>query len=145
MHHPMDRIIHTTAFVKPVVEHWLEGEIAQWVHPMNALTTELHLAPQTSTKTKSESTYFWHTCIVWEQNICGILVVDCKMFVCVNVCMYIYECMYVWKEGKFHLTTHSTHFFTRRTYGKGPLSERGNQMPPLHGLLFPFSSKGSFI
>ena len=24
MHHPTDRIIHTTAFVKPVVEHWLE-------------------------------------------------------------------------------------------------------------------------
>ena len=22
------------AFVKPVVEHWLEREIAQWVHPM---------------------------------------------------------------------------------------------------------------
>ena len=34
MHHPTDRIIHTTAFVKPVVEHWLEQEIAQWVHPM---------------------------------------------------------------------------------------------------------------
>ena len=34
MHHPTDRIAHTTAFVKPVVEHWLEGEIAQWVHPM---------------------------------------------------------------------------------------------------------------
>ena len=33
-HHPTDRIIHTTAFVKPVVEHWLEREIAQWVHPM---------------------------------------------------------------------------------------------------------------
>ena len=27
MHHP-------TAFVTPVVEHWLEREIAQWVHPM---------------------------------------------------------------------------------------------------------------
>ena len=27
-------IIHTTAFVTPVVEHWLEREIAQWVHPM---------------------------------------------------------------------------------------------------------------
>ena len=25
-----DRIIHTTAFVTPVVEHWLEREIAQW-------------------------------------------------------------------------------------------------------------------
>ena len=26
--------ITTTAFVTPVVEHWLEREIAQWVHPM---------------------------------------------------------------------------------------------------------------
>ena len=51
-----DRITHTTAFVTPVVEHWLEWEIAQWVHhegliwrPIapwaNTLTTELHLAP----------------------------------------------------------------------------------------------------
>ena len=48
-----DRIAHTTAFVTPVVEHWLEPEIAQWVHHMkdrsddlwaNPLTTELHLA-----------------------------------------------------------------------------------------------------
>ena len=31
---PTDRITHTTAFVTPVVEHWLEREIAQWVHPM---------------------------------------------------------------------------------------------------------------
>ena len=23
------------AFVTPVVDHWLEREIAQWVHPMN--------------------------------------------------------------------------------------------------------------
>ena len=28
-----DRIAHTTAFVTPVVEHWLEREIAQLVHP----------------------------------------------------------------------------------------------------------------
>ena len=34
MHHPIDRIVHTTAFVTPVVEHWLEREIAQRVHPM---------------------------------------------------------------------------------------------------------------
>ena len=31
MHHPTDRITHTTAFVTPVMEHWLEQEIAQWV------------------------------------------------------------------------------------------------------------------
>ena len=30
-YHPTDRIIHTAAFVTPVVEHWLEREIAQWV------------------------------------------------------------------------------------------------------------------
>ena len=29
-----DRIAHTTAFVTPVMEHWLEREIAQWVHAM---------------------------------------------------------------------------------------------------------------
>ena len=34
MHHSTDRIAHTTAFVTQVVEHWLEREIAQWVHPM---------------------------------------------------------------------------------------------------------------
>ena len=34
-----DRIAHTTAFVTPVVEHWLEREIAQWVHPMKDPTT----------------------------------------------------------------------------------------------------------
>ena len=27
MHHPTDRIAQTTAFVTPVVEHWLEREI----------------------------------------------------------------------------------------------------------------------
>ena len=54
MHHPTDRITHTMAFVTPIVEHWLEWEIAQCVHPMkdrsddispwaNALTMELHL------------------------------------------------------------------------------------------------------
>ena len=34
MHHPTDRIAHTNAFVTPVMEHWLEREIAQWVHAM---------------------------------------------------------------------------------------------------------------
>ena len=27
------RVAHTTAFITPVVEDWLEREIAQWVHP----------------------------------------------------------------------------------------------------------------
>ena len=40
MHHPTDRIAHTTAFVTPVVEHWLEQEIAQWVTAMNVWSQE---------------------------------------------------------------------------------------------------------
>ena len=32
MHHPTDRIVHTTAFITPVVEHWLKHEIARWIH-----------------------------------------------------------------------------------------------------------------
>ena len=31
MHHPTDRIAHTMAIVTPVMEHWLDREIAQWV------------------------------------------------------------------------------------------------------------------
>ena len=41
MHHPTDRIAHTTGFVTPVVEHWLEQEIAQWVHPMKDRSDDL--------------------------------------------------------------------------------------------------------
>ena len=56
------------------------------------------------------------------------------------------------KEGRkdmFYLTTHSTHFILR-LYGVGHMvtdlsdSERGNPLPP-YELLFPISSKGSFI
>ena len=32
MDNPIDRIVHTTTFITPAVEHWLEWEIAQWVH-----------------------------------------------------------------------------------------------------------------
>ena len=35
MHHPTDRIANITAFVTPVVEHWLKQEIAQWVQRWN--------------------------------------------------------------------------------------------------------------
>ena len=59
MHHPTDRIAHTTAFVTLVVEHWLEGEIAQWVHPMkdrsnDPLHHELHLDPENMDKSGAE-------------------------------------------------------------------------------------------
>ena len=36
MHNPTDRIVHTMAFVIPVVENWLEQEIEQWVHQVGS-------------------------------------------------------------------------------------------------------------
>ena len=41
MHHPTDRILNTMDFVTPMVEHWLEREIAQWVHPMKDRSDDL--------------------------------------------------------------------------------------------------------
>ena len=37
MHHPTDRITHTTAFVTPVVEHWQEREIALYNNNNNTI------------------------------------------------------------------------------------------------------------
>ena len=38
-----DRITHTTAFVTPVVEHWLEREIAQWCSVFCVWISCLHI------------------------------------------------------------------------------------------------------
>ena len=83
MHHPTDRIAHTTAFVTPVVEHWLEHEIAQRVHhegsiwrpiapSANALTTELHFASSYQCRVKliwtSKSVIFTYTVLsAWKK------------------------------------------------------------------------------
>ena len=48
------------------------------------------------------------------------------------------------KEGNVLFNDALNTFYLRQTYGKGPLSERGNPLPP-HRLLFSISSKGSFI
>ena len=110
MCHPTDRIYHTTAFVTPVVEHWLEREITQWVHHeesirwpiapwVDALTTELHLAP-----------ILFHDCrhlvqVAQELNIsklCSKLWHDSE-----------HNISYTTKEGKkeiFYLMTHLPHF-----------------------------------
>ena len=46
MHHHTDRIVHTTTFVTPDVEYWLEREIAQWVHPMKDRSDDQMLLPR---------------------------------------------------------------------------------------------------
>ena len=64
MHHPTDRIAHTTAFVTPVVEHWLEREIAKWVHSMKDRSDdpshhERTLLPRSYTSLLEKTNYFF--------------------------------------------------------------------------------------
>ena len=44
MHHPTDRIVHTMAFVIPVVEHWLDGDRSDDPSHHERSTTGLHFA-----------------------------------------------------------------------------------------------------
>ena len=98
MHNPTDRITHTTTFVTPVVEHWLEREIAQWVHPMKDRSDDpshhertLYLwAYECSScnqkkKWKTNNTYNFHT-ITSFNNTCS----DCKMMPCVLRTLHLY-------------------------------------------------------
>ena len=66
MHHPTDRIAHTTAFVTPVVEHWLEREIAQWFHPMKDRSDD----PSHHDRTLLPLSYISLACVhVWQATI----------------------------------------------------------------------------
>ena len=119
MHHPTDRITHITAFVTPVVEHWLEWEITQWVHyggsirwpiapQANALAMELHLAPGISEwcSTIHKGCFLWTHYNLWikEENV---LFND------------VLNTFYLWLYD----------------------SERGNLLLSVHGLIFLISSK----
>ena len=73
MHHPTDRITHTTAFVTPVVEHWLEREIAQWVHhkdrsddPSHHDRTLLSRSYISLPNRKRYKIYVWNTCMKYK-------------------------------------------------------------------------------
>ena len=72
MHHPIDKIAHTTAFVTPVVKHWLEKEIAQWVHPMKDWSDDpLHMSERSYHGATSRS--IQHQCSFVNQRLSAIL------------------------------------------------------------------------
>ena len=85
MHHPTGRIAHTTAFVTPVTEHWLEWEITQWVHHEGSIRQPIapwaYTVPQSyilfkcSTKpactlNKKDISTLWLDWIYHMQNVC---------------------------------------------------------------------------
>ena len=55
MHHPTDRIAHTTAFVIPVVEPWLEREIAQVYDDISHVQVKFDVLGQISGLTNRSS------------------------------------------------------------------------------------------
>ena len=86
MHHPIDRIAHTTAFVTPVVEHWLEREIAQWVHPKKDRSND----PSHHEQTLLPRSYMtaWCDKACWIPKICNSP--GCSSFV--NGTVWIIKC-----------------------------------------------------
>ena len=124
MHHPTDRITHTTAFVTPVVEHWLKREIAQWVHPMKDRSDD----PSHHEQTLLPRSYI---------SLLNLLYARSYRQGCTSVTHHSFE-----GSVLFNNTLNTFIYGCMVKYHSN--SERGNPLPP-HGLLFPISSNGSFI
>ena len=91
-------------------------------------------------------------------HVCKCICVRVCVYVCahISVCVYVCGrgcmhmcisiCVYVWKEGNilFNNTFYLRLYGIRHMVNAHSDSERGNPLPQ-HGLLFPISSKGSFI
>ena len=58
-HHLTDRIVHTTGFYTPVVEHWLERKTAQWVswQLSNTFYTHTHEEKEEEEEEEEEESY----------------------------------------------------------------------------------------
>ena len=99
--HPIDRIVRTTAFGTPVVEHWLEREIAQWVHPMKDRSDD----PSHHERTLLPRSYISLQKTEQEQRTFSQLNTVLKRY---RRC----DCSSSRERERqiFHLTTHSTHF-----------------------------------
>ena len=150
MHHPTERITNTTAFVTPVVEHWLEREIAQWVHTMK----DRHDDPSHQERMLLPRSYISlpHTMVTYE--LC-FTVFCCQTVPTTPVSANTYpgnnaflsnylnvQCL--GRKEMFYLTTLNT--FYLRLYGIRHMvkdhtdTDRGNLLLP-HRLLFSINSK----
>ena len=83
MHHPTDRIAHTTAFVTPVVEHWLEREITQWVHPMKDRSDD----PSHHERTLLPRSYI--SLLHFQRSNSGRPQFMCKLYHRVTLCLFV--------------------------------------------------------
>ena len=159
MHHPTDRIAHTTAFVNTShgalagtrnssVGSPHEGSIRRPIAPWaNALPTELHLTPQIK-----ECWPYKLYCTGSSQLFCNKLQKGCGPWLPSSkedVSIPLDFRLIRRKEGNV-LFNDALNTFYLRLYGVRHMvkdhsdSEKGNPLPP-HRLLLPINSKGSFI
>ena len=79
MHHPTDRMTHTTAFVKPVVDHWLEREIAQWPDRRNTAHVIYNYMAKDMIKDHINNYYFVALLMLAIRKMCYNLA-DCSVY-----------------------------------------------------------------
>ena len=99
MHHPTDRLAHTMAFVTPVVEHWLECEIAQWVHHMKDRSDD----PSHHERTPLPRSYIslpikfqvFDNCWAFNSGSQIQLITDCMILIC--SLLYVYCLILIFK------------------------------------------------
>ena len=100
MHHPTGRITYTSTFVTQVVEHWLEREIAQWVHHEGSIRRSM--APWANALTCMKS-FFIMLCSM-RRRAGSYSRADGDR-------IHLQQTEQRWsRERNVYLTTHSTHF-----------------------------------
>ena len=67
MHHHTDRIAHTTAFVTPVVEHWLEREL--WVGKLPVIMSFLDILNYKTLDWRWRKCHASDSCDKWNENL----------------------------------------------------------------------------
>ena len=84
IHHPTDRIAHSTAFVTPVIEHWLEqklwGHVSTFLVPTVTHTharTHAHTHAHTRTHTHTSTCLSLYLCIRLTAHTCSVVSVYC--------------------------------------------------------------------
>ena len=104
MHFSIDRTVHTTAFDKPVVDHWLERKIAQTAagstekdrsddRPLQMQTRyRLSYIPLPSKQKQQSSSCAIFFSFHLGQDVASVLA---HLSVCLSVCLSVYVRMYV--------------------------------------------------
>ena len=84
-------------FVTPVMEHWLEREIVQWVHHNGSIRRSMQNILILMSRSHDQTIKEPHMCV--RVGYVYIYIHTC-MYVCVCICMYVcvckcvYVCMY---------------------------------------------------